>query len=601
MLNWRDIIVISALVGAVFGLVDGITTVIRDNELLLSALDTAIFAILSVAIYALLFLILGHFFTLIVALLSIAKRRGFRWNITPASLMGIFAFIVFTVVVGYYVNVHLLLEKLKVRSLVTNGVILVAGIMIWVIVYRIIRFYTQRMKDPRRFFYRFMAFVCTLGFLVVVVLVVREHFGARVMKEPTHKEQKLNCILITIDTLRADYLSCYGHEKPTPNIDWLADNGVLFERAICQMPLTTPSHASILTGTYPRETEVTANGYQFKDFNLSIAELLLEEGYNTAGFVGAFPVASRLGFDQGFLVYNDYFSPYMSISRLTILRIIHLGGWETGGFVQRRAEKVVDPFIKWLESAKDKPFFSWVHIYDPHTPYDPPEPYDEYASETDDEHERMVALYEGEIAYTDEQIGRIFDALDEFGILENTVIILTADHGEHLGDHDYFYDHGAYLYEAGIWVPLIIFYPEKIPAGMRISNQVELTDIAPTICDLLHVTRPDTMGGHSLLPLIGGLDDARFGFCETFEEHKHRMAVSTNAYKLIYTVGEDKWQLYDLRVDGEELNNLAGEGLTVETVMARKLMNWDFLQPQKAGVELDEETRENLRSIGYFQ
>jgi len=602
VLNWRDITIISGIIGAIFGLVDGIFTVIRDNELLLSAKDTAIFALLAVLVYALFFIVLGHLYTGIVSLVTIGKRRGFRWNITPASVMGLFAFIVFVVLVGFYVNVLLLPEKLKMRSLVTNGVILVFGILLWVIVYRIIKFYTQRMKDPRRVFYRFMTFFATLGFLIVVVLVVREQLGERAATKIAPGEQKLNCILITIDTLRADYLSCYGHDKPTPNIDWLAENGVLFERAISQIPLTSPSHASLLTSTYPRQTEVTDNGYKMNDFNLSIAEVLSDSGFNTSGFVGAFPVASKLGFDQGFLVFNDYFSPYASISRLTLLRVLnHLGIWETKGNVQRRAEKVVNPFLKWLTSSKDQPFFSWVHLYDPHMPYDPPAPYDQYAEEANSEEERMIALYEGEIAYVDSQIGRITQALSDLGIMENTVIILTADHGEHLGDHGIYYDHGPYIYDTAIWVPLIIFCPGKIPSGLRITNQVELIDVAPTICDVLHVKKPQQMEGRSLLPLIAGLDEAKFGYSETFDEHRHQMACSTNAYKLIYTVGEDKWELYDLRQDSGELNNLAGEGLSVESVMARKLMNWDYLQPQNKGMEIDEETRENLRSIGYIQ
>jgi arylsulfatase A-like enzyme len=229
---------------------------------------------------------------------------------------------------------------------------------------------------------------------------------------------EMNIIIFTIDTLRADHLECYGYENiKTPNINRLANEGILFEYNIAQAPLTLPSHASILTGTYPLFHGVRDNGgFYLEQNHITIAETLKGLGFTTGAFVAAFVLDSRWGLDQGFDYYFDNFdmSKYKTVSLDS---------------VQRRGDEVLAEAYKWLEKNQQEKFFAWIHLYDPHTPYDPPEPYKTQYSD------RRYRLYDGEIAYVDQLMGEFRDFMQEKDLLDKTIIVFTSDHGESLGEH----------------------------------------------------------------------------------------------------------------------------------------------------------------------
>ncbi|UCF36361.1 MAG: sulfatase, partial [Acidobacteriota bacterium] len=272
-----------------------------------------------------------------------------------------------------------------------------------------------------------------------------------------------NVVLITLDTLRWDYVSCYRDDKAsTPYIDELAARGVRFEQAVAQVPLTLPSHASILTGTYPQVHGVRdIGGFVLGSEIPTMATIMKGAGYDTAAFVGAAVLHRRFQLSHGFDLYSDDMMVASGTNRLP------------GVVAEIRADVVSDRVISWLEARAavkaKKPFFVWAHYYDPLRSYDPPEPYkSRYAQDP----------YAGETAYTDEQVGRIFDFLEERGLMEDTLIVLLSDHGESLGEHDEF-THGIFIYESTMRIPMVVAGP-GIPGGVTVEEQVRSIDVMPT-------------------------------------------------------------------------------------------------------------------------
>ena len=295
-------------------------------------------------------------------------------------------------------------------------------------------------------------------------------------------------LLVTIDTVRADHLGCYGYKTAsTPTIDGLAASGGRFARAYAHNVVTLPSHANILSGLYPIQHGIRDNtGFRFPKNADTVATLLKARGFACGAFIGAFPVDSRFGLDRGFDVYDE---SYGDTTRAQDFR-----------FVERRAEEVITPFLNWLDQQKKGTrWFAWVHLYDAHSPYDPPEPYrTQFAGR----------LYEGEIAYVDAQIGRALDHLRETGWLGSTYVIITADHGEGLGDHNE-PTHGIFAYEATLHIPLVIAGPGIAPGVVR--STVRHIDILPTILDLTGSVIPGILNGKSLQPLLFGHSDPAGG------------------------------------------------------------------------------------------
>jgi len=273
-----------------------------------------------------------------------------------------------------------------------------------------------------------------------------------------------NVVLITIDTLRADHLGCYGNRRiPTPVADQLAQDGVLFQRAIAQVPLTLPSHTAILTGTYPLWNgvrDLTATG--LPPGIPTLAEIFRPHGYATAAFVSSIVLNSMWGLNRGFDSYDDQINPGE-------------GKPSEKGVVDRRASITVDHAAGWITKQSSTPFFLWVHLYDPHAPYDPPEPFKARFG---------TRPYDGEVAYADEQLGRLIATLKSRGLYDSSLIVLMSDHGEGLGEHGE-QQHGLFIYNSTVHVPLIM----KLPASFHMSansapNVVNAVDVAPTLVQI---------------------------------------------------------------------------------------------------------------------
>jgi membrane-anchored protein YejM (alkaline phosphatase superfamily) len=340
---------------------------------------------------------------------------------------------------GYYLNAHVLPAKLHPASLAADAALLA---VCWLLV----RF-APPIKIRRRSLAAAFA-VLLAGAVVVSVVAVgsSRRLGAPETKPP---EDAANLLLVTMDTTRADRLGAYGGPPGlTPNLDRLAASGVVFERGYCPMPLTGPSHAALLTGLTPRENGVVQNGVPLGTDPPTMAEVLRSRGFRTGAVVAAFPVSSKLGFARGFEFFDDDFAAADALSRLTTLRLTgSLGIIDAKARLQRPADEVTPPAIRWLKDDRNRPFFLWVHYFDPHTPYEPPYA---YWNSTDAENPQ-VRLYDGEIAFMDAHVGQLLAALDDLGLRENTVVVAVADHGESLGEHDYYYDHGRYVYDWLRW------------------------------------------------------------------------------------------------------------------------------------------------------
>src|SRR6266576_1217533 len=289
-----------------------------------------------------------------------------------------------------------------------------------------------------------------------------------------------NIILITLDTTRADRMGFLGSSRGlTPNLDALAKQCVVFTRAYAQEPLTTPSHAALLTGTYPQFNHVADLGVPLAKDLPYLPDVLRRRGYHTAAFVGAYILDPKShtapGFDRGFDTYDAGFHKRRA-------------GEYRYSSVERRAEDVVKHALAWLNKHPQGPFFLWLHFYDPHDPYDPPEPFNSrFAS----------APYDGEIAYTDSVLGKFFATLHTRGLYQGTLIAVAADHGEAFGEHGEL-RHGIFVYDETIHVPLLFKLPGGRSAGKRIETRVALADVAPTILRLTGLPVPAAMQGQSL-------------------------------------------------------------------------------------------------------
>lgn len=393
------------------------------------------------------------------------------------------------------------------------------------------------------------------------------------------EKAKQNLLLITIDTLRADRLSCYGSQNPkTPHIDSLAERGVLFSRAFANTSTTLPSHTNILLGTTPLHHGVHENlNFIVSDELLTLAEYLKNNGYSTGAFVGAYPLDRRFGLSQGFDTYDDDYARIHSVNLLSL---------------ERKAEAVVDSALEWLE-RQESPWFLWIHCWDPHVPYEPPEPfYTQYK-----EHP-----YEGEVAYVDFALGKLFNSMKEKNLFDNTSVIFTGDHGESLGQHGE-ETHGFFAYNTTIWIPLIISTPGK--KHNRIDHYVSHIDIFPTVCDLLGLEKPSFLQGISLLPAINGkkLLERPIYFESLYPYYSRGWApLKGYIHKKNKFIDSPIPELYDLDKDFDELKNLAErEKLESNRKQLEKIIG-DQTPSKKIMAEqpVDRETRQKLASLGYI-
>jgi arylsulfatase A-like enzyme/Tfp pilus assembly protein PilF len=390
----------------------------------------------------------------------------------------------------------------------------------------------------------------------------------------------LNLVVVTIDTLRPDHLHCYGYSKiETPNLDAIARAGVLFENAVTQAPLTPPSHASIFTGLNPPAHHVRdTGGFVLQPSTTTLATILQQRGWDTAAFISAAVLKKVFGFNQGFAVYDD--------------QLPRPGkGHEFDEDAERRAGETVDHAVRWLEAQSGKPYFLWVHIYDPHAPYQPPAPFREKYKDR---------LYDGEIAYADHELGRLFEAVRKKSP-GNTLIAVLSDHGESLGEHGE-YTHGVFLYDATLRIVFLLSGP-GVPAGARIQAQARAIDFLPTILALMGGRPPAAVQGVSLTPCFAGKDSATLSYAETLYPKINMgwaelRAIRTNRWKYIRA---PKPELYDLSQDpGETHNVIQGHETEVRKFEARlnSVIGSDGVEKVATSV-VDERTLSQLKSLGY--
>jgi len=409
--------------------------------------------------------------------------------------------------------------------------------------------------------------------------------SAAVAAPPAHKLSP-NVILITIDTVRADHIGCYGAKQvQTPTTDALAHDGILFEHAISQVPLTWPAHAVILTGTYPFQNGVQDfTGQPLAPQFRSLAQAFKQHGYSTGAVVSAFVLDRSWGLARGFDFYDDAFSPEEFQKRDL-------------GLVDRKAGESVTHVINWLKQTTHRPFFFWLHLYDPHSPYDPPEPYHTQYRDH---------LYDGEIAYADHELGRLIAWLKSNHLYERTMIVLLSDHGESLGDHGE-KEHGFFVYNSTVHIPLIVkptagsgFRP-----GGRIARPVETVAVAPTLLAAAGIKDAveKQFNSRGLLGAAAGKEDAAYS--ETFYPLNSfgwspLHALETARY---HYVDAPQPELYDLSADPEEKNNLVTSQGATASVLKEKLRSLlqrnPYNPPEGGNANLSPDALEKLRSLGY--
>lgn len=409
----------------------------------------------------------------------------------------------------------------------------------------------------------------------------------------------VNIILITVDTLRADHIGCYGYGLGlTPHIDRLARNGTLFLDGYASVPLTLPSHTSFLTGATPANHGVHDNGaYTLGEEKTTIAEYLSDIGYETGAIVSSFQLNRKYGLSQGF---DTYYDDIPKEYELYDPRLVNGPKMQNLRFEseQRRAENVVAKMKQWISGRDEaKPFFLWLHFFDPHGVYDPPPPYGDLFPDR----AYPDSLYDAEITYLDHYVGEIVELLERRGEYEKTVIVFTADHGEGLGQHKEMY-HDQFIYDSTLRVPYIFgggALPEKWPP--LVFEPVRCVDVLPTLLHLAGAKPREDVDGESLLPLTAGKDWNKPHYVESHSP-KHNLCVK------LHGIRYDGWkyieaptpELYRVEEDPGETVNLAGRhpGKAGELrEMLKESMSEDTVIP----AEIDFETRRKLEAIGYVQ
>jgi arylsulfatase A-like enzyme/Tfp pilus assembly protein PilF len=404
----------------------------------------------------------------------------------------------------------------------------------------------------------------------------------------SNAQSQPNIVLVTLDTTRADRIGFMGSKRGlTPQLDAVARQGVVFTRAYSQAPLTTVSHATMFTGTYPQFHKVNDFGIPLPKDLPALAELLKQRGYKTGAFVGSIildPVNGMApSFNRGFDVYSaDYRRRKRGLDRYKTM--------------ENRAEQVVARASAWVKKNAAGPFFLWVHVFDPHEPYEAPAPYAQRFAKD---------KYDGEIAYTDAVMGGLFAELRALGKYDNTLIVVTADHGESLGDHGE-RAHGVFLYDETIHIPLLMKFPANQHAGRRVDALAGLVDLAPSVLDVAGVTIPRVMQGRSLVPLIGQkAPPERPVYSET--DYPRRAfgwsSLATWRTGKYLFVRAPRPELYDTAADPGAKSNLAASNKSLAERFAadaegfRKRSSGDG--PDRQDRPVDPRIAEKLTSLGY--
>jgi arylsulfatase A-like enzyme len=444
--------------------------------------------------------------------------------------------------------------------------------------------------------------------------------------DPAPPPPRPNIVIVTLDTTRADHLGSYGYARAqTPNLDALAAAGVRFSRAWTVSNNTLPAHISILSGLHPQRTGVPRNGHKLAATVPWLPSSLQAAGYETAAFVSASALSGELGLSRGFDLFDDSFDVKELDQR------------------QRHGDATTAAAQAWLAGPHDRPFLLWVHYFDPHYPYTPPAPYDalygaDYAGPADGslpyllsvwgrggvekvattaaDRQRLIDLYDGEIAWLDHNLGQLFAAVDAGGRDKDTLLFVTADHGESLDDHGYLFDHGEYLYEPTLHVPLIIRPPTRL--GVRpavVTTPVQNMDVAPTAMAFAGLAPKPGPGGRDLSAVLGsggslapdatifaescrpwGIEKSHAG--EYRNLHK-ATAARTGDLKLIATPFQGRVEVYDLQVDPGEMDDVFQDRAIEATALGGAIEVW---RGDRVNIDMpDLENQESLRALGYVE
>jgi choline-sulfatase len=406
--------------------------------------------------------------------------------------------------------------------------------------------------------------------------------GEGALREARRNDPRPNVVVVTLDTTRADALGTYGQSaEVTPHIDDAAAEGLVFEQARSSSPSTLPSHATLFTGQQPYAHGVRANaGYVLADESVTLAEALRDAGWTTGAVVAAAVLGRFQHLDQGFESYSD-----------------PLSDGAGGHAVTRHAVDVTDRGLAFLGENRHRPFFLWLHYYDPHSPYTPPPRYrDDFPDHP----------YLGEVRFVDEQVGRVLDAIEELGLRDQTLVVITADHGEGLGEHGE-ETHAFFVYDSTMRVPLVFWGAPLVPRGARVATPVRLVDVAPTLLDLLGLPPLPQAQGVSLRPLFTDpeLELALTGYGESIAP------LSLFGSDALRFVQEGRWkyvhklepELFDVEADPGELENLAErrpERVAELRERLEALLSAAPVAPGDVEAKLAPETLAQLRALGYL-
>jgi len=438
-----------------------------------------------------------------------------------------------------------------------------------------------------------------------------------------------NLLLVVIDTLRADHTSTYGYARDTtPRLSALATEGALFRQAYAPMGLTGPSHATLFTSLHPLSHGVAQNGLALDDSATTLAEILAGAGYQTAAFVSSFVLDDRFGLSQGFETYDDALDPGEST--------LEVDTWEGHGVERgfdRRADHTARRAVAWLREARDaeRPFFLFVHFFDPHSPWEPIESRFESQLSDPSELERQVARYDAEIAYTDARLGELVDALEAGDLATETLVLVTADHGEGLMQRGYLL-HGLGVTEEEVRVPLVARWPGRVPAGTVVDEPVALLDVLPSVLDALGIAHPalanGELQGHSFAAALRGqgrLDPQRAIHLQRrrlrpaivrpdlaaegpdgndiapFAVEGEQFGLRRGRWKYVSAPSEGRGGLFDLETDPGEREALDLREPERAAQMRDDLEAWVEAQrrrPSEGSVSPDD--RRRLRALGYI-
>jgi arylsulfatase A-like enzyme len=452
------------------------------------------------------------------------------------------------------------------------------------------------------------------------LLAITAALGSLVTLACRGEQPPPNVVLVSIDTLRADALGAYGSPLATPTLDRLAAEGARFELAFAPTPSTAPSHATLFTGTDVLRHGLLRNGETLREDLPTLAESLRAGGWHTAAFVSSFVLDARFGWARGFDLYDDE----LPDSSATMGKDPYPGAfWAAHRFAgfDRRATSTTQAAIAWLADAPE-PFFLFVHYFDPHAPYLPPDAYERRAAGLPVRLQdravpgvdgtrltRLIRRYHGEVLYTDDSLGALLEAVAARSRDRSVLTVITADHGEGLGQHGWI-EHALHLYDEQVRVPLLVHWPGRVPAGHRVATQVGLADVTPTIADLLGLTAPGDADGRSLATSVRGGPEPEprplFGDRHLVAENTGwdrgvKSSVRTARWKLV-RAGDGREELFDLSADPGELRNVAGREAAAVAALRRLLDDrLSAAPPAHQPAALSEETQRALRALGYAE